>query len=79
MSYRGPQNSVASEKVKDKGSRHSTAERKVPGLIPVLGSPPGGDVSHKPGGRLPLASRVDWNIRGHPARSPRIGRDVGEL
>jgi len=25
-------------------------------LIPVLGSPPAGDVSHKPGGRLPLLS-----------------------
>jgi len=25
-------------------------------LIPVLGSQPGGDVSHKPGGRLPLLS-----------------------
>jgi len=26
----------------------------VPELIPVLGSQPAGDVSHKPGGRLPL-------------------------
>ena len=26
----------------------------VPGLIPVLDSQPAGDVSHKPGGRLPL-------------------------
>jgi len=25
-------------------------------LIPVLGSQPAGDVSHKPGGRLPLLS-----------------------
>jgi len=31
--------------------------RRVPGqLIPVLGSQPAGDVSHKPGGRLPLLS-----------------------
>ena len=30
-------------------------ERRVPELIPVLGSSqPAGDVSHKPGGRLPL-------------------------
>ena len=29
-------------------------ERRVPELIPVLGSQPAGDVSHKPGGRLPL-------------------------
>jgi len=28
----------------------------VPELIPVLGSQPADDVSHKPGGRLPLLS-----------------------
>jgi len=33
-----------------------TAERTVPGLIPVLGSQPARDASHKPGGRLPLLS-----------------------
>ena len=32
------------------------AEHRVPELIPVLGSQPAGDVSHKPGGRLPLLS-----------------------
>ena len=31
-------------------------ERRVPYLIPVFGSQPAGDVSHKPGGRLPLLS-----------------------
>jgi len=31
-------------------------ERRIPELITVLGSQPGGDVSHKPGGRLPLLS-----------------------
>ena len=31
-------------------------ERRVPELIPVLGSQPPGDVSHKPDGRLPLLS-----------------------
>ena len=31
-------------------------ERRVPELIPVLGSQRAGDVSHKPGGRLPLLS-----------------------
>jgi len=31
-------------------------ERRVPELIPVLGSQPAGDVSHKPDGRLPLLS-----------------------
>ena len=30
--------------------------RRVPELIPVLGSQPAGDESHKPGGRLPLLS-----------------------
>ena len=38
----------------DKGG--SVAERSVPELISVLGSQPAGDVSHKPGGRLPLLS-----------------------
>jgi len=41
---------------KDKGSPYSITERRVPELIPVLGSQPAGDVSHKPGGRLPLLS-----------------------
>ena len=35
-------------------SRYSITERRVPELIPVLGSQPAGDASHKPGGRLPL-------------------------
>jgi len=35
---------------------YSTAERRVPDLIPVLGSQPAGDVSHKNGSRLPLLS-----------------------
>ena len=34
------------------GSQYSITERRVP----VLGSQPAGDVSHKPGGRLPLLS-----------------------
>jgi len=41
---------------KGKGSPYSTTERRVPELIPVLGSQPAGDVSHKPDGRLPLLS-----------------------
>jgi len=40
--------------LKKKGSPYSIAERRVPELIPVLGSQPAGDVSQKPGGRLPL-------------------------
>jgi len=39
---------------KGKCSPYSITERRVPELIPVLGSQPVGDVSHKPGGRLPL-------------------------
>jgi len=39
-----------------KGCPYSITERRVPELIPVLGSQPAGDVSHEPGGRLPLLS-----------------------
>ena len=39
-----------------KRSPYSITERRVPELIPVLGSQPAGDVSHKPGSRLPLLS-----------------------
>jgi len=38
------------------GSPYSITERRVPKLIPVLGSQPAGDMSHKPGSRLPLLS-----------------------
>jgi len=45
------------EKIKKgKGSPYSITERRVPELIPVLGSQPASDVSHKPSGRLPLLS-----------------------
>jgi len=40
----------------DNGSPYSITEHRVLELIPVLGSQPAGDVSHKPGGRLPLHS-----------------------
>ena len=43
-------------RIKGIGSPYSITERRVPELIPVLGSQPAGDVSHKPGGRLPLLS-----------------------
>ena len=42
--------------VKGKASPYSITERRVPELIPVLGSQPAGDVNHKPVGRLPLLS-----------------------
>ena len=38
------------------GSPYSITERRVPELIPVLDSQHAGDVSDKPGGRLPLLS-----------------------
>ena len=41
---------------KGKGGPYSSTEHRVPKLIPVLGSRPAGDASHKPGGRLPLLS-----------------------
>jgi len=41
---------------KGKGSPYSITERTFPELIPVLGSQPAGDMSHKPDGRLPLLS-----------------------
>ena len=41
---------------KGKGSPYSITERRLPELIPVLGSQPAGDASHKSGGRLPLLS-----------------------
>ena len=40
--------------IKGKGSPYSIIEYRVPEPIPVLGSQPAGDVSHKPGSRLPL-------------------------
>jgi len=42
--------------MKGNGSPYSNAKRRVPELIPVLGSQPAGGVSHKPGSRLPLLS-----------------------
>jgi len=41
--------------IKGKCSPYSTAEHRVPELIPVLGSQNAND-SHKPGGRLQLLS-----------------------
>jgi len=48
-----------------KASPYSINERRVPDLIPVLGSQPAGDVGHKPDGRLPLLS-------ARPAVTPAI-------
>jgi len=53
---KGRQGGGSGENVKGKGSPYSITERRVPELIPVIGSQPAGDVSHKPDGRLPLLS-----------------------
>ena len=44
------------KKVKCRPMPYSITERTIPELIPVFGSQPAGDVSHKPGGMLPLLS-----------------------
>ena len=49
-----------------KGSPYSIAERRVPELIPVLGSHRADDVSHKPGGRLPLLSATGSQLPSQP-------------
>ena len=41
---------------KGKCSPYSITKHRVPELIPILGSQPAGDVSHKPSCRLPLLS-----------------------
>ena len=59
--------------LKGKGIPYSITERRVPELIPFLGSQPAGDVSHKPGGGLPLLS-------ARPAVTPAtLKRDVTDF
>jgi len=53
---RGKMARRGTKRSKGKGSPYLITERRVPELISVLGSQPAGDVSHKPGGRLPLLS-----------------------
>ena len=47
---------MRTEKKKGRGSPYLNTERRGPELIPVLGSQPARDVSHKPDSRLPLLS-----------------------
>jgi len=55
----GPENArPENEGPSVKGSPYLITGRTDPELIPVLGSQPAGDVSHKPDRRLPLLS--DW-------------------
>jgi len=51
---------------KGKGSPYSITERRGPELIPVLGSQPAGDVSHKPGGRMPFTFRQACSYPRNP-------------
>jgi len=51
------------------GSPCSITERRVPELIPVLSSQPADNVSHKPGGRLPLLSAKPAVIPPQPSRA----------
>jgi len=49
-----------------KGIPHSITERRFPGLILVLGSQLEGDVSQKPGGKLPLLLRLQIHkVKAH--------------
>ena len=58
---RGEEEKKGKSKGSDKkGSPYSITQRRVPELIPVLGSQPAGDVSHKPGVRLPLKT---WQLK----------------
>ena len=50
----------------EKASPYLITERRVPELIPVLGSQPAGDVSHKPGGRLPFTFRQACSYPRNP-------------
>jgi len=57
--------SVSTGNLKGKVSPYSITERRVLELILVLGSQPAVDVSHKPGGRLPLLSAKPAVTRSH--------------
>jgi len=56
MQYKKYKNQAGINLTSPPPSQNSHAERRVLELIPVLGSQLAGDVSHKPGGRLPLLS-----------------------
>jgi len=50
---------------KGKG-RYSITEHRVPELIPVLGSQPAGDVSHKPDGKAAITFRQACSYPRNP-------------
>jgi len=51
---------------KGKGSPYSITERRVQELIPVPGSQPAGDVSHKPGGYAAITFRQACSYPRNP-------------
>ena len=51
---------------KGKGSPYSIAERRVPDLIPVLGSQPAGDESHTPSGKAAITFRQACSYPRNP-------------
>jgi len=53
VTVHGHENANIISVLKGNGSPYLTAKRRVPELIPVLGSQPAGDVSHNRSGRLP--------------------------
>jgi len=72
--------------LKGKGGPYSITECRVPVLIPVLGSQPAGEMSHKPDDRLPLLSvrpivtlatlkRAATNVNSLPKTVTRQRRD----
>ena len=66
--------------IKGKGSPYSITEHRVPELVPVLGSQPAGDVSYKPGSRLPLLStRPTVILTSQPLRGLLQVSLLGEL
>ena len=53
---------------KGKGSPYLITKRRVPELIPVVGSQPTGDVSHKPGRMVPLLFARPAGLPPQPLR-----------
>ena len=61
-------NALVGRSVKGKGRPYSITQRRVREPIPVLGSQPAGDVSHKPGGRAAITFRQGLQLPPQPLR-----------
>ena len=68
----------ATPQTQQKGSPYWITEHRVPELIPVLGSQPAGDVSHKPSGRMPLLSARPTVTIATPKRAATIFSLLGK-